>query len=99
MDIIFLRESFNSDIYRVSALSFHYKSDIAEWNSVVEFAENLSKNLNLPFSYWNFADKQGVMTCKDFKVTIIENYIHIQTTAIENDLKNLKEQKKKDFKP
>lgn len=99
LDITFMRENFESKIYRVSTLSFRYKNSLVEWDSVIEFADNISTNLTLPFDAWSFADNQAVMKCKDFKITIVENYINLQSTTLENDSKKLKEQKKKDFKP
>lgn len=99
LDIMFLRESFDSDIYRVSTLVFRYKADNVKWDSVIEFAENISDKLKLPSESWKFSDYQGNMICKDFQITIFENYIRLQSTTFENELKKLREQKKKEFKP
>lgn len=99
LDITFMPESIKSDIYRTKSLAFKYKNDVAEWDSVSEFAENLSNNLNLPFGAWVFSNHKGVMICKDFRVTVFENYIQIESTILEQQIKELKEQKKKVFKP
>lgn len=99
LDIVFMREGFESPTYRVSSLTFQYKKDVVEWNSILEFAENLSGNLNLPYDAWLFQNHKAEMQCKDFSVIIMDNYILVKSTEIEDRLKIEKERKKKVFKP
>ena len=96
---IFFNTSFSDKVEpKITNLLFVYKNDI-EWNSINEFAQNLSDNLNLPFEFWKFSYDKADMNCKDFRVEIRENFILLKSLIIENKIKEYNEKKKKEFKP
>lgn len=93
LDIVF------SENYSVSRLTFTYKDEVANWDSVIEFAESLSKNLNLPNEAWLFVGNKAEMKCTGFNVTARPNYISFESTKSDDELKKIDERKKKEFKP
>lgn len=100
LSMLFLPEWPDITVDKLHAFSLQYKKEIVEWDSVYEFAQNLSQNLNLPLNAWEYILDRAEMHCEDFEIKIDKsNNISVRSTVLEKKVKERKEEKKKAFKP
>jgi hypothetical protein len=98
LSMLFLSDWPDITVDKLHAFSLQYKKEIVEWDSVYEFAQNLSQNLNLPLNAWEYILDRAEMHCEDFEIKIDKsNNISVRSTVLEKKVKERKEEKKKAF--